>query len=253
LFLVKVFAKNNKLNYNKIIMRLNRFLAQAGIASRRKCDELILQGKVKVNGKVESRLGRIIDSKTDIISYNDTIVHLSEQFVYLKMNKPKGYICSNSDEKNRKTIFDLIDTKERLFTIGRLDYDTEGLLLLTNDGDLAQKLAHPRNEVDKTYVAKIEGELKESHLAILRKGVVLPEGTMPSAKVEFAGFSKNITKLRITIDEGQNHQIKKMFQGIGKNLIFLKRVSVGGVKLGGLSRGESKPLTSAELNILKTL
>lgn len=239
--------------YNRIIMRLNRFLAQAGVSSRRKCDELILQGKIKVNGKVESGLGRVIDPKKDIVTYNDEVVSFRKEFIYLKMNKPKGYICSNFDEKGRKTIFDLVKTSERLFTIGRLDYDTEGLLLLTNDGDLANKLAHPRNEVNKTYVARITGQIKESELAVLRKGVVLPEEVLPSAKVEFVEFSKGETKLKITIDEGKNHQIKKMFEGIGKKLVFLKRVSVGGVKLGGLSRGETKPLTEIELNILKNL
>lgn len=239
--------------YNRTIMRLNRFLAQAGVSSRRKCDELILQGKIKVNGKIESRLGRVIEPKKDIISYNDEVIALRKEFVYLKMNKPKGYICSNSDEKGRKTVFDLVKTSERLFSVGRLDYDTEGLLILTNDGDLAHKLAHPRNEVNKTYVARVSGQLKESELAVLRKGVVLKDEVLPSAKVEFAEFKKGETKLKITIDEGKNHQIKKMFEGIGRKLVYLKRVAIGGVKLGGLSRGHSKSLTEIEINILRNI
>lgn len=235
------------------MIRLNKFLAQAGIASRRKADELIKQGKIVINGQVESNLGRTVNEKTDKVMYEGKVVSLPQNFVYLKMNKPKGYICSNNDEKGRKTVFDLLDRSERLFTVGRLDYDTEGLLLFTNDGDMAQKLAHPRNEVKKVYIAKIAGEVKESELAVLRAGVVLPDETLPTAKVEFAGLGKGFTKLRITIDEGKNHQIKKMFQGIGRELLFLKRVQIGEVKLGGVSRGASKELTQAEITILKTI
>lgn len=232
------------------MIRLNKFLAQAGIASRRKCDELILQGKVKVNGKVESGLGKVINELKDKVTFEDKPVSLAESYVYLKMNKPKGYVCSASDEHGRKTVYDLLNRKERLFTIGRLDYDTEGLLLFTNDGDLANKLSHPRNEVNKVYMAKIEGDIKESELAVLRAGVVLNDETLPSAKVEYAGNGKGYTKLKITIDEGKNHQIKKMFEGIGKELLLLKRVQIGEVKLGGISRGETKELTKDELNKL---
>ena len=232
------------------MIRLNKFLAQAGIASRRKCDELILQGKVKVNDKVESGLGKVINENKDKVTFEGKPVTVAKSFVYLKMNKPKGYVCSASDEHGRKTVYDLLDRNERLFTIGRLDYDTEGLLLFTNDGDFANKLAHPRNEVKKIYVARISGEIKESELAVLRAGVVLKDETLPSAKVEHAGNGKGFTKLKITIDEGKNHQIKKMFEGIGRELLFLKRVQIGEVKLGGLSRGETKELTKEEINTL---
>ena len=169
------------------------------------------------------------------------------------MNKPKGYLCTTNDEHGRRTVYELLDTKERLFTVGRLDYDTEGLLIFTNDGDLANKLAHPRSEIKKVYVAKAEGVFKESELAVMRAGVVINGEKLPSCKVERIECTKNLTKLRITLKEGQNHQIKKMFEGIGKNLVFLKRVQIGNVKLGGLSRGESKPLSTEELLGLKNL
>ncbi|MGI5842058.1 MAG: pseudouridine synthase [Christensenellales bacterium] len=235
------------------MIRLNKFLAQAGIASRRKCDQLILEGKVKVNDKVETGLGRVINEFKDAVFFDGKRVELQKNFLYFKMNKPKGYVCTNKDDKGRKTVFDLIKHSERLFTIGRLDYDTEGLLLFTNDGELAEKLSHPRNEVKKTYIAKIEGVIKESELAVLRKGVVIDGEVLPSAKVDVYEVAKGYTKLKIIIDEGKNHQIKNMFKGIGRTLMFLKRIEVGGVKLGGLSRGEYKALTDVEVNILKTL
>ena len=234
-------------------MRLNKFLSECGIASRRNCDKLIADGKVKVNDIIITTLGTTINEKTDKVEYAGKILSVNQTKVYLKMNKPKGYLCSHSDPLNRKTVYSLLNTNERLFTVGRLDYDTEGLLIFTNDGDLANKLAHPRNEIKKVYIAKIEGQIKESELAVMRAGVVINGEKLPSCKVEFVEALKGQTKLRITLKEGLNHQIKKMFQAIDKNLIFLKRVQVGEVKLGGLSRGETKPLTVEELSKLKNL
>lgn len=235
------------------MIRLNKFLASCGVASRRSCDTLILDGKVKVNGKIENGLGTVIDENKDKVEYDGKVLCLPVQKIYIKMNKPKGYLCTTSDEHGRHTVYELLDTKERLFTVGRLDYDTEGLLIFTNDGDLANKLAHPRSEIKKIYVAKAEGVFKESELAVMRAGVVINGEKLPSCKVERIECTKNLTKLRITLKEGQNHQIKKMFEGIGKNLVFLKRVQIGNVKLGGLSRGESKPLSTEELLGLKNL
>lgn len=235
------------------MIRLNKFLASCGVASRRSCDTLILDGKVKVNGKIENGLGTVIDESKDKVEYDGKVLCLPEQKIYIKMNKPKGYICTTIDEHGRHTVYELLDTKERLFTVGRLDYDTEGLLIFTNDGDLANKLAHPRSEIKKVYVAKAEGVFKESELAVMRAGVVINGEKLPSCKVERIECTKKLTKLRITLKEGQNHQIKKMFEGIGKNLVFLKRVQIGNIKLGGLSRGESKPLSTEELLGLKNL
>lgn len=232
------------------MIRLNKYLAQSGVASRRKCDELIAQGKIYVNGKVAT-VGTQVDEKKDKVVYEGNQLKVNDSFVYLKMHKPKGYVCSANDEHGRKTVYDLLPKLEaRVFTIGRLDYDTEGLLLFTNDGEMAQKLSHPRNEVKKIYVAKVSGKMKESELAVLRKGVVLENEVLPDAKVEYFEIGKDYTKLQITLDEGKNHQIKNMFDAIGKELLFLKRIQVGEIKLGGLSRGETRELTEEEKNSL---
>lgn len=231
-------------------MRLNKFLSNSGVASRRKCDELISQGKVFVNGKVVSELGLQINEKKDKVMVEGKQIKLPSSFVYIKLNKPKGYACTAADEKGRKTIYELIDTDERLFSIGRLDYDTEGLILLTNDGDFANKVAHPKYAIEKEYRVTIEGQIKESELAVLRKGAVIDGERMPSAKVEFLSADDKFTKLSVVIDEGQNRQIRRMFEAIGKSIRLLKRVRIGRVRLGGLKRGDYRDLTEDELNSL---
>lgn len=231
-------------------MRLNKFLASAGIASRRKCDQLIQEGLVSVNGKVVSELGTVINEKKDKVFYEGRQILLPSSFVYIKLNKPKGYACTAKDEKGRKTIYDLLPQGERLFSIGRLDYDTEGLIILTNDGDFANKVAHPRYSVDKEYHVTIEGQIKESELAVLRKGVVIDGERMPSAKVEFLSSDGKITKLSVVIDEGMNRQVRRMFEAIGKTIKLLKRVRIGNVKLGGVKRGDFRDLTTQELDNL---
>ena len=231
-------------------MRLNKFLSNSGVASRRKSDELISQGKVFVNGKVVTELGLQINEKKDKVMVEGKQIKLPSSFVYIKLNKPKGYACTAHDEKGRKTIYELIDTDERLFSIGRLDYDTEGLILLTNDGDYANKVAHPKYAIEKEYRVTIEGQIKESELAVLRKGVVVDGERMPSAKVEFLSEDDKFTKLSVVIDEGQNRQIRRMFEAIGKSIRLLKRVRIGQVRLGGLKRGDYRDLTEDELNSL---
>ena len=231
-------------------MRLNKFLANSGIASRRKCDEIILEGKVFVNGKRVEELGTIINERKDKVTVEGKTVKLPSSFVYIKLNKPKGYACTANDEKGRKTIYDLVNCEERLFSIGRLDYDTEGLIILTNDGDFANQVAHPRYEMEKEYRVTAEGEIKESELAVMRKGVVVDGERMPSAKVEWLSYANGFTKLSVVINEGQNRQVRRMFEAIGHQIKLLKRVRIGQVKLGGLSRGEYKDLTEEELNLL---
>lgn len=231
-------------------MRLNKFLASAGIASRRKCDQLIQEGLVSVNGKAVSELGTVINEKKDKVFYEGRQISLPSSFVYIKLNKPKGYACTAKDEKGRKTIYDLLPQGERLFSIGRLDYDTEGLIILTNDGDFANKVAHPRYSVDKEYHVTIEGQIKESELAVLRKGVVIDGERMPSAKVEFLSSDGKTTKLSVVIDEGMNRQVRRMFEAIGKTIKLLKRVRIGNVKLGGVKRGDFRDLTTQELDNL---
>lgn len=231
-------------------MRLNKFLSTCGIASRRKCDELIKNGKISVNGSIVSELGTVINEKKDKIEYDGKILKLENDFVYFKLNKPKGYISSNSDEKGRKTIFDLVKTDKRLFSIGRLDYNTEGLILLTNDGEFSQIFSHPSNEIEKEYIVNVEGKVLESELAVLRAGVVEDGKRMPKAQVNPIKYDGKITRLSVIIDEGQNHQVRRMFDAIDKIIVLLKRVRVGPIKLGGLPRGEFKPLTNDEMLLI---
>ena len=231
-------------------MRLNKFLSNSGVASRRKCDLLIEEGKVTVNGKVVNELGLKINEKKDKVKVEGKEISLPSSFVYIKLNKPKGYACTASDEKGRKTIYDLVDCEERLFSIGRLDYDTEGLIILTNDGDFANAVAHPRFQTEKEYRVTAEGEIKESELAVMRKGVVVDGERMPSARVEKLSYENGFTKLSVVIDEGQNRQVRRMFEAIGHQIKLLKRVRIGQVRLGGLKRGEYRDLTEEELNLL---
>lgn len=229
-------------------MRLNKFLSTAGVASRRKCDELIKDGKIYVNGKVQANLGTIIDEKKDVVEYLGERVNLPSSFIYLKMNKPKGYACTSSDEKGRKTIFDLLEDKSvRLFNVGRLDYDTEGLIFLTNDGEFANSVIHPKFQIEKEYIVTVEGAMKESEFAVLRKGAVVDGERMPSAKVNPISFDGKVTKLSVIITEGQNHQVRRMFEAIGRDIKLLKRVRIGSVHLGNLYRGKTKPMTAEEV------
>ena len=229
-------------------MRLNKFLSTAGVASRRKCDELIKDGKIHVNGEVQSNLGTVIDEKKDVVEYLGERVNLPSSFIYLKMNKPKGYACTASDEKGRKTIFDLLEDKSvRLFNVGRLDYDTEGLIFLTNDGEFANNVIHPKFQIEKEYIVTVEGAMKESEFAVLRKGAVINGERMPSARVNPISFDGKVTKLSVVITEGQNHQVRRMFEAIGKDIKLLKRVRIGSVHLGNLFRGKTKPMTAEEV------
>ena len=232
------------------MIRLNKFLSSCGVASRRHSDELIMQGKIMVNGKVVTTPGVSVNERKDKVVYDGKELSLPSSFVYIKLNKPKGYICSASDEKGRKTIYDLIDTEERLFSIGRLDYDTEGLIILTNDGDFANKVGHPSNSIEKEYQVTIEGKILESELAVMRKGAVVDGERMPSARVKILSADEKISKLSVIINEGQNRQVRRMFEAIGRVIILLKRVRIGEVRLGGLSRGEYRDLKTEELNAL---
>lgn len=231
-------------------MRLNKFLSTAGIASRRKCDELIKEGRVSVNGQNMTEMGFDVNLKKDVVKFDGRVISLPTSFVYYKFNKPKGYVCTANDEKGRKTIFDLVNSPYRLFSVGRLDYDTEGLLILTNDGDFANKISHPTFHIEKEYRVTVEGEILESEMAVLRKGVVVDGERLPSSKVKWLSFEKGFTKLSVIIDEGQNRQIRRMFEAIGKNIKLLKRIRIGKVSLGGLKRGEFKELKPLEIALL---
>lgn len=234
-------------------MRINKFLASCGLTSRRKAEQLVLDGKVKVNGVTVTNLATEIDETKDKVFVEDKLVTVASEKLYYALNKPKGYISAVVDNKGRKTIVELIDTKERIFPIGRLDYDTEGLIFLTNDGDLAHKLMHPSHEVEKTYVANIKGDIVESELAVLRAGVVIDGVRTAKARVKKLKYENGVSRVQLIIHEGRNRQVRKMFEAIGKEVLFLKRTAIGNIKLGGMSHMEYRKLTEAEVDYLKRI
>lgn len=233
-------------------MRLNKYLADCGVDSRRNCDEIIAQGRVKVNGKTVTRLGVDVDPENDSVSLDGRRLR-QKRHVYVMLHKPKGVVCTAKDDKGRKTVLDLVDVKARLFPVGRLDYDTEGLLLLTTDGQLAQTLTHPSHHIPKTYVARIFGELSEEEEKSLEKGVLLDGALTQPASVKVVEKDDRTSRIEITIFEGRNRQVRRMLESVGKDVEFLKRVSVGELRLGGLSRGKYRFLTEKEINYLKSL
>ncbi len=240
-------------------MRINKYLAECGLASRRNCEAFVLDGRVKVNGKTVRNLATEIDAEFDQVSVDDKPVKPIGKHLYIMLNKPKGYVCTTSDEKQRKTVMDLVAGKypgKRLFPVGRLDYDTEGLLLMTTDGDLSNRLMHPRNEISKTYVAKIEGEVSEAELNKIRAGVELDGVRTKKCKArvvgqENVGEDKLITRIEVVISEGRNRQVRRMFEAINREVVFLKRIAIGEVKLGGLTRGTFRELRDVEVEYLK--
>ena len=234
-------------------MRINKFLAEKGLASRRHADEMISAGRVKINGQLAT-LGANVE-EGDEVMVDDVLVSMEEtKLEYYIMNKPKGVVCTVSDDRGRKTVMDLLpEGVGRVFPVGRLDYATEGLLILTNDGDLAFRLTHPTAEIPKTYMARIEGTLTEKDLNPIRSGIELDGVLTKKCKAHIVETNKAYTKVHVTITEGRNRQVRRMFEAIGKNVEFLKRVSIGQLKLKGLDRGEIRALNEMEIAYLKGL
>ena len=234
-------------------MRINKFLAECGVCSRRKADQLIDDGAVKINGETAS-IGNDVNVDNDIVTVNGKIINKVKKYDYYIMNKPKGCVCTVKDDKNRKTVMDYLPADiKRVFPVGRLDYDTEGLLILTNDGDLTFKLTHPKNEVPKTYLVKTEKPVDEQDLSKLRSGVVIDGVKTKKCNIRVVEKLKNGTKLHITITEGRNRQVRKMFEAVGNNVDFLKRIKIGDLQLKGLNRGEVRRLSAEEINYLLNL
>lgn len=234
-------------------MRINKYLAEKGIASRRHADEIISAGRVTVNGVIAT-LGVNIEEGDEVCLDGQILSTSEKKEEYYIMNKPKGVVCTVSDDRGRKTVMDLLpEGVGRVFPVGRLDYATEGLLILTNDGDLAFRLTHPATEIPKTYMAKIEGTITEKDLNPIRSGVELDGVLTKKCKAHIVETNKAYTKVHVTITEGRNRQVRRMFEAIGKNVEFLKRVSIGQLKLKGLDRGEIRPLTEIEIAYLKGL
>ena len=232
-------------------MRINKFLAEHGVASRRHADEMIAAGRIKINGQIAT-LGTDVKESDHVFVDDQPLVRAEKKEEYYIMNKPKGVVCTAADDRGRKTVVDFLpEGAGRVFPVGRLDYATEGLLILTNDGDLAYRLTHPTNEIPKTYMARIEGTLTEKDLNPIRSGVELDGVLTKKCKAHIVETNKAYTKVHITITEGRNRQVRRMFEAIGKNVEFLKRISVGQLKLTGLNRGEVRKLTDDEIAYLK--
>ena len=234
-------------------VRLQKFMADCGVASRRKCEEYILEGKVLVNGKVINNPGVQVDSESDDIRFNgEKIVY--REFVYIMLNKPDGYISATFD-KYDPIVLDLIDQSYLVFEpfpVGRLDKDTEGLLVLTNDGQLAHRVLSPKKHVPKTYYAKIQGKVTEEDILAFEKGVILDDGyeTMPSQLKILK--SDDMSEIELTIHEGKFHQVKRMFESVGKKVVYLKRLSMGKLKLDeSLKLGEYRELTEEEVKLIE--
>ena len=234
-------------------VRLNKYIADAGICSRRKADELIGNGNVKVNGAVMKELGYQVENG-DVVKVNGKVIDAVGKKVYVVVNKPLGYITSMDDDKDRATVAELVsDIPERLFPVGRLDYNTSGLLIMTNDGQLTYTLTHPKHEVYKTYIAKVAGVLSDARVAKLRKGVDIGGFITSPAKVKVIKQMPRHAIVEISIREGKNRQVRKMFASVGNMVQELQRVSIGEIKLGRLMEGHYRKLNREEIEYLKKL
>jgi len=237
-----------------MLERIQKIMAQAGIASRREAERLILDGRVTLNGKVVDELGTKADPEKDYIKVNGKLITRPEPKTYIILFKPRGYVTTASDPEGRPTVMELLDkVKVRVFPVGRLDYDTEGLILCTNDGDLAHKLQHPSHEIPKTYLVKVEGVPTQDGIAKLRKGVKLKDGMTAPAVVKFIRKAEANSWFEVIIHEGRNRQVRRMFEAIGHSVIKLKREGLAFLTLADLKPGEFRHLTAEEIRKLKEL
>lgn len=234
-------------------MRINKYIANAGIASRRKADELIKAGKVKVNGKVMSQPGYDVADRDEVLVEGKS-VQSAENKVYYAMNKPLGVITSVNDDRGRMTVVDIMsDVEERVFPVGRLDYNTSGLLLLTNDGDFANRIMHPGHRMDKTYRVRVAGNISKMKISVLRAGVRLGKFKTAPARVDVITWNRHSMILEVTIHEGKNRQIRRMFEAVGYPVQELERISIGNMKLGHLKPGQYRKLSRRELEYFSNL
>jgi len=231
--------------------RLQKVIAQAGYCSRRKAEELIDKGKVKVNGEIIKEQGVKVNT-SDFIEVEGNPLNKIEDKVYYLLNKPRGVVATSSDEKGRKTVVDLIKTNKRIYPVGRLDYDTTGLIILTNDGELTNYLIHPKNNVEKVYVAKIKGLITKEQLKRLCNGVIIDGKKTSKAKAKILKIDKktNTSVVQLIIHEGKNHQVKKMFEAIGYDVLKLKRESIAFLTLDGIKSGDYRELSIKEVKKL---
>jgi len=235
-------------------MRLQKYLALAGIASRRKSEELIAAGLVKVNGETVVELGFKVDPGVDLVHYEGKIVKVEEEKVYYKLYKPVGYITTSNDQFGRPNVVDIIkDTNYRIYPVGRLDYNTSGLLILTNDGDLTNKITHPKHHVEKTYVVSVNRRVSDDDIKKLTDGIDIGGYVTRECKAHVISEERSGAIVEITISEGKNRQVRKMFEIIGNPVVTLKRIKIGRITLDSLKDGEYVRLTESELKYLNDL
>lgn len=233
-------------------MRLQKFIAECGVASRRSAEKIIESGRVTVNGEIVDYMGFIIDPERDIVEVDGNVLRMQNKKYYIMLNKPKNYVTTVSDDLGRPTVMHLVsDINARIYPVGRLDFDTTGLLIMTNDGDFANILTHPKHIVDKAYIARIDKPLDEKALDTLRKGIELDGVMTAPARAENIKRPKRGFEVKITIHEGRNRQVRRMLEAVGVNVMSLKRISVGSLTLGNLPEGKWRALSDAEINKLR--
>ena len=226
-------------------MRLNKYISEAGIASRRKAEELIEQGRVSVNGKIIKKLATIVDPENDTVQVDGERLKQQKKLYFL-LNKPKGVITTTKDEQGRKAVTDIIRTKEKVFPVGRLDYNTTGVLILTNDGDFTNKVLYPKNKIERVYKAKLDADLSDEHILILLKGILLDDRKSKFTKVDFDKASSRKVVLVTTV-EGRNHFVKRMFSTLGYTVKELERISFGEFTCNGIPRGSYIQLSNKDI------
>ena len=232
--------------------RLQKYLAECGVASRRKCEELILQGKVKVNNQIVTELGVKVNPEKDIVKFEDKEVKPTSKMVYILLNKPIGYVTTADDQFGRDTVLDLVKVKERIVPVGRLDMYTSGALILTNDGDFVYKVTHPKHEIEKTYTVTVKGIIKNEEVEQLKKGVKIDDYITKPAKVKIlkTDIEKNISRLEIVIHEGKNRQVRKMCESVGRKVLALHRSKIGKIGVKDIELGKWRYLKDREIQEL---
>lgn len=239
-------------NQTNPLMRLNKFLSKAGIVSRRGADQLIRQGRIAVNGKITTELGTVIDETADKVEFDGKTVTLPDEYIYLVLNKPPGYLVTLRDNFGRPLVMNLMGKYKKVVKpVGRLDFDSSGLLILTNDGEFAFRLSHPRFEIDKKYLVKCEGFISDDDIKKLGEGIQLEDGKTSPAKLELVSRSKTFSRFYITIHEGRKRQVRRMCQAVGKTVVKLERISIGNIELGGLKSGKFRALEKTEIDSIK--
>lgn len=232
--------------------RLQKYLAECGVASRRKCEELILEGKVKVNNQIVTELGVKVNPEKDIVKFEDKEIKPTSKMVYILLNKPIGYVTTADDQFGRDTVLDLVKVKERIVPVGRLDMYTSGALILTNDGDFVYKVTHPKHEIEKTYTVTVKGIIKNEEVEQLRKGVKIDDYITKPAKVKIlkTDIEKNISRLEIVIHEGKNRQVRKMCESVGRKVLALHRSKIGKIGVKDIELGKWRYLKDREIQEL---